>query len=62
MARPTEQDKADFIDVMTTLNPTLGQYVRECIAKHGGDDLRSFAAAFETAAATARGWCIGRFG
>ena len=59
--RAFTQDEIDFINTMSHLNPTIGQYVRECLEK-GSSDLRHFAAAFETAANTARGWCIGRFG
>lgn len=54
------QDQTDFIDMLTGLNPTMGAYAKECTER--GADPRTIAAGLETAAKTARGWCIGRFG
>lgn len=56
-------DATDFIDAMSSLNPTIGQYVRECMERNDStQSIRNSVAAFEALAAEARGWCIGRFG
>lgn len=63
IVRPLSVDGADFVEAMSTLNPTIGQYTRECMEwDDSKGSIRAQAAAFETAATTARGWAIGRFG
>lgn len=61
MRAANDTDRRDFVDAMKELPPLLAQYVAECM-EHDNVDPRTMAAAFATAAATARGWCIGRFG
>lgn len=55
-----EQNEDDFLELMMALNPTIGAYAKECIER--GAHPKAVAAGLETAAATARGWCTGRFG
>lgn len=61
MAKPTAQDLVDFEDAMRSqFPPLLQKYVADlCLSQV---DPRTTVAALETAAKTARGWCIGRFG
>jgi hypothetical protein len=53
-------DQRDFIEAMAGLNPTMGQYAREC--SENGTHPKDIATGFAAAAEKARSWCIGRFG
>jgi hypothetical protein len=61
MALANQTDLEDFAEAMKELGPALHAYVAERTTG-AGIDPRAIAAAFESAAKAARGWCIGRFG
>ena len=56
------QDQSDFMDAMdTVVGPTLAKAIRTLV-KNNNADPRTVAAALESGAKIARGWCTGRFG